>query len=454
MKFNILIVLCAFFISLSPAFAQGKFFGAESFTLDNGMQVVVIPNHRAPVVMHMVWYKVGAADEQSGETGLAHFAEHVMFKGSDNVAPGAFSRRVKQLGGSDNAFTGHDFTAYHQSISVDHLEEIMTMEADRMKSLLARPEDTESEKLVVIEERRQRTENDPRGYFGEQMRAALFINHPYANPVIGWKNEIGDLTADNIKAFHKKWYAPNNAILVISGDMTAEKLRPLAEKTYGQIPAKDLPQRNWTKVPPLLAGQTQKMHHSSIHQPQWQRAYRVPSYRQDKEVSLAIQVLEEILSGGASARLYKTLVVENKKATDIGFSYYGSNWSDSAAYLSATPAENINIQDLETAIEDQIRAIIKNGITQDELEAAKTRIIEKSLYYRDSLRGPAMIFGQTLATGGTIDDIENWPDNISAVTPEQIQQTVETFLNPDNFAMRPPVTGYILPAQKTEENAK
>jgi len=201
-----------------------KMLGAETFTLSNGMQVVLVRNTRAPVITQMVWYKVGAADEQSGKTGLAHFLEHLMFKGSDNVPPGELSKRVRALGGNDNAFTSQDYTAYFQSIAVQHLETVMQMESDRMKSLLIPAEEFEAERQVVLEERRQRTENDPRSHLYEQMRYALFPGHPYATPVIGWEQDIKSLTRQDALDWHKKWYNPANSILVVSGDFTAEAL--------------------------------------------------------------------------------------------------------------------------------------------------------------------------------------------------------------------------------------
>jgi zinc protease len=434
--------------------ARDKIFNAESFMLENGMHVVAIPNHRAPVVTHMVWYQVGAADELPGQSGLAHYLEHMMFKGSENVAPGEMSIRVKALGGQDNAFTSQNFTAYFQSIAKEHLREVMTMEADRMRGLLLPAEDLESEKLVVIEERRQRTENDPRGYFMEQLNAALFKNHPYANPVVGWFHEIDALTENNVRAMHDKFYVPNNAWLIVSGDITAEELRPLAEEIYGDIPARDVAPREWTQVPPLLATETLELRHASIAQPSFTRLYRVPSGRQDKEASLALQVLENIVSGGASTRFYKSLVVDQKLATGAAFYYSGAVWSDAVATISVTPAEGVSMEHIAEAVDAQWRDIVENGVTEEELTAAKSRLKDAATYALDSLQGPAMIFGRTLTTGGTIDDLEYWPYDIDAVTPSQIQAVAAEYLNPDDFKKRPFVTGHILPLNQQSESAE
>ncbi len=451
--------LCLILMLLSApaAYAQGtaqeKTFNAESFTLENGMRAVVIQNHRVPVVTHMVWYGVGAADEAPGQSGIAHFVEHLMFKGTDTVPPGEFSKRVRALGGNDNAFTAQDITAYFQSISVDHLETVMIMEADRMRNLAFPPDDIDSERLVVLEERRQRTENNPTGYFFEQMRTALFPNHPYGNPVVGWLHEMEALTHKNVSDFYKKWYAPNNAILVVSGDITAAQIKPLAEKTYGVISVQETPERNWTSVPPLLANTRLVMYHPSIRQPLIQRLYRVPSTIQDKEISLALEVLTSIMGDGASSRFYKSLVVEQKIATSAGFRYSGTAMSDAVLRISATPTADTELETVEAAIDDELRTLVKEGVTSQELIDAKTRLIDAAVFARDSLSGPAMIFGYGLITGGTMDDIEYWPRDIEAVTIEQINTAARQFLDPDNSGTRPHVTGYILPPEEKEEGA-
>lgn len=207
-----------------------KLFNAETFTLENGLEIVVIPNHRAPVITHMVWYKVGAADEQQGKSGIAHFLEHLMFKGSGDLAPGEFSKIIRAKGGEDNAFTGHDYTAYYQSIAAEHLEMVMTMEAGRMRGLNPPLDHVESERKVILEERRQRTDDNPSARLAEQMNSLLYINHPYGKPVIGWLSEMADLSWDDAKAFYDRWYAPNNAILIVTGDVTGQQVYDLAKK--------------------------------------------------------------------------------------------------------------------------------------------------------------------------------------------------------------------------------
>lgn len=449
MRFSVL--LFALLVIVSPgAKAQEKIFNADSFTLDNGMEVVVIENHRAPVVTHMVWYKVGAVDEPRGMSGMAHFLEHMMFKGTPTLGPGEFSKKVRALGGNDNAFTSQDYTAFFQSIAAAHLETVMAMEADRMENL-SPPEDAfNSELQVVIEERRERTDNDPRAYFYEQMRAALFVNHPYANPVIGWYHEVDALSWDNAHAFYKAHYAPNNAILVVSGDITAAELKPMAERTYGKIKNQNVPDRKWIDVPPLISNPLLTLHHPSIHQPIWLRLIRAPSAHENKQDARALEVLQNILDGGAATRLYKSLVVDQKLASSVNFSYNADQLSDALVSIQIVPAADKTMEEVGQALEAELRKIVADGVTETELRSAKDRMKDAAIYARDSLAGPAMIFGRVLVSGGTIDDLEYWPDQIEAVTADQIQTVARAYLNPDDTGKRAYVTGYMLPEEKTE----
>ncbi len=441
---------CSFVCAPSGTMAQDqtprtKVYNAETFTLANGMQVVIIPNHRAPVVTHMVWYRVGAADEPRGLTGMAHYLEHLLFKGTATVKPGEFSKRIRALGGNDNAFTSQDYTAFYESIAVEHLETVMKMEADRMVNTDPPPGDFTSEQKVVLEERRQRTENDPRGFFSEQLKALLFINHPYGNPVIGWQHEVGALAWPQIKEFYKQHYGPNNAILVISGDITAAQLKPLAEKYYGPLKPITLKERTWTSVPPMIATPELTLHHEQIRQPAFMRVYRLPSLRESREEGYALSVLQNILDGGAATRLYKSLVVEQKIATGVNFSYDGLSLSDGSGWLSATPAEGVTLDTVEKALEAELRKVIQSGVTDQELAEARLRMQDSAAFARDSLAGPAMTVGQSLASGLTLDDVEYWPHHLDAVTKEQIQAVAVKYLDPDQINRRPFISGYLLP---------
>lgn len=445
-----LLVLVTLFLA-PAAHAEDKVYNAETFTLANGMQVVVIPNHRAPVVTHMVWYKVGSADEPRGLSGMAHYLEHLLFKGTPTTKAGEFSKRIRALGGNDNAFTTQDYTAFHESIAVEHLEDVMKMEADRMMNTNPPPGDFTSEQKVVLEERRQRTENDPRGFFAEQLQAMLFVNHPYGIPVIGWQHEVGALAWPQIQAFYKEHYGPNNAILVVSGDITAEQMKPLAEKIYGPLKPITLPKRQWTSVPPMIAAPQLTLHHPMIKQPVFMRLYRLPSVTQNPEEGYALSVLEEILDGGSATRLYKSLVAEQKIASGIDFSYDGLNISDGSGWVSVVPADGVDLSRVEKAIDEQLRALVLNGVTEQELSEAKARMKDSAAFARDSLAGPAMVVGQALSSGLSLDDVEYWPRHIDAVTAAQIQAVAKRYLDPDHINQRPFISGYLLPEAEVQE---
>lgn len=425
-----------------PALAaeKGVFF-PETFQLANGMQVVVITNRRVPVVTHMVWYKVGAADEERGHSGLAHFLEHLMFKGTEEVPPGAFSRIVAKNGGRDNAFTSWDYTAYHQNVARDRLELVMRMEADRMANLKLSDDVVYPERSVVMEERRQRVENEPADRIGEQINATLYVHHPYGTPVIGWPQEVASMTREEAEAFYKTWYAPNNAILVVSGDISAEELKPLAEKYYGPVAAKPVPKRTRVSEPPMSAERRVILRDAEVRQPMLRRLWHAPSYRTDREGhAYALQVLTEIMSGGATGRLYRSLVVDQKIATSAWLGYSPSAWDDTMLGLGGTPAPGVDIERLEAGLEAETARLLKDGVTADEVATAKKRMLTEAAYARDSLSGPANALGAALATGQSIDDVESWPVRIDAVTPEQVNAAARAVLGQTNY-----VTGLLLP---------
>lgn len=431
------------------AFAQT--FGAQEFTLDNGLQVVVIPNHRAPVVTSMLWMKVGAADEKPGSSGMAHYFEHLMFKGTKKIAPGEFSKTVKMLGGNDNAFTSQDYTAFFESVSIENLPKVMEMDADRLVNLAPPAEHYTSEKQVVIEERRQRTDNDPRAVFGEQMDSTLYVNHPYGTPVIGWMSEMEKYEWPDVKVFYDTWYAPNNAILIVSGDITAEDLKPLAEKYYGAIAKKSVPVRKRPEIPPAIGSAVLTLHDPSIHQSIFQKEYLAPTEAGNRADSLALQVLEEILSGGPSARLYKNIVVQEKKATGVDFNYNANMLDYGSISVGGTPANGVSPEALEGAIDDEIANVIKNGVSETEVKEAIQRLQDQAVFARDSVTGPAMIFGVALTTGSSVQDVENWPADIAKVTAAQVKAVAAKYLDDAHPWIRPPVSGYLLPQDKEEE---
>lgn len=429
-----------------PSFAAT--FGAQEFTLSNGLQVVVIPNHRAPVVTSMLWMKVGAADELPGSSGMAHYFEHLMFKGTPTLAAGEFSKTVKKLGGNDNAFTGQDYTAYFESIAVNNLPKVLEMDADRLVNLNPPADHYASEKQVVIEERRQRTDNDPRAIFGEQMNSTLFVNHPYGKPVIGWMSEIEKYEWKDVKSFYDRWYAPNNAILIVSGDITVEKLKPLAEKYYGGIAHKEISVRKRPEVPPTLGTAVLELHDPGIHQSIYQKIYIAPTEAKNRTDSLALQVLAEILSGGPTTRLYKNIVVDQKKATGVDFDYNANALDYGTISIGGTPAGGVTPKELGEALNAELQKIIKDGVTDTEVKDAIQRLRDEAVFARDSVAGPAMIFGVALTTGSSVADVEQWPDDIAKITTAQVKAAAQKYLDESKPWARPPVTGYLMPEEK------
>ena len=424
--------------------AHAGVFNPETFFLKNGMQVVVIPNHRVPVVTHMVWYRVGSADEAANESGIAHFLEHLMFKGTTNRKSGEFSEVVARNGGQENAFTSFDYTAYYQTISVDRLELLMEMEADRMTNLVITPKEVEPERQVVLEERRSRVENNPSSILSEHLNAALFLSHPYRNPVIGWKHDIEGLNIDSILAFYKRWYAPNNAILVVAGDITAAQLKPLAEKYYSKIPRQPETQRTRAKEPPQQAERRVTLRDNRVRQPTWQRTYLAPGLQLgNKAHTYPLEVLSNIIGSGTSSRLYRSLVIKQKLAISAGVYYSGDSRGPSRFIVLASPMPGVSIEKLETAVEAEIALLMKSGVTMDELNRAKSRMESEAIYARDSLSGGARVIGSALAAGLSIDDVETWPEQIAIVSVAQIQVAIKTV-----FKTKQSVTGILLPANK------
>jgi len=396
-------------------------FNPETFTLDNGMRVVVVTNHRVPVVSHMIWYMVGAADEPPGKSGIAHFLEHLMFKATKTRKAGEFSRMVARNGGSENAFTSSDYTGYFQTVARDRLKMVMELEADRMTNLVLEAEEVEIERQVIFEERRARTDNNPDATLREYVNATLFFNHPYGRPVIGWEHEIRALNLDDLAAFYARWYAPNNAILTVAGDITAAELRPLAEKFYGKIPARAMPARVRPQEPPQKAARRVVMKDARVRQPAWSRTYLAPSHTAgESRHAYPLEVLVEILGQGATSRLYRSLVVERKLAVSAGAYYDANSLGPSTLGVYASPTPGVDIETLAAAIKGEIAALLRDGVSADELERAKRRMQASTVYARDSLGTGMRVLGAALATGRTVEEVESWPARIDAVTIGQI----------------------------------
>lgn len=426
-------------VAAQPADAQ--IFNPTTFTLDNGLQVVVIENHRAPAVTHMIWYKVGAADEPPRKSGIAHFLEHLMFKGTETRAPGEFSDLVARNGGRENAFTSQDYTGYFQTIAADRLALMMELEADRMTGLVLTDDIIQPERLVVIEERRSRTDSSPRALLSEQVTAATYSNHPYRLPIIGWEHEIRALTLKDLTEFYQAWYAPNNAVLVVSGDVTPDQVRELAETHYGPIPAKEIAPRVRPAEPPHHAAREVVLRDARVDQPGWSRRWLAPSYvAGDKEHAYALEVLAEVIGGGSSSRLYTSLVIDQTLAVAAG-AWYSPDQLDLTTFGTwFSPRPGVDVGELADALEAQIERFLEDGATEEEVERAKQRLVDSAVFARDSLGGPARIFGAALTSGQSVDDVEQWPGRISAVTVEQVNAAARAVLRPKTST-----TGILLP---------
>ncbi len=444
-------VLTAMVVFSASAKAEDDFKreGLKTFFLKNGMQVVVIPDNRAPVVTHMVWYKVGAADEDPGQSGNAHFLEHLMFKGTKKLGPGVFSKIVARNGGQENAFTSQDYTGYFQRVATDRLPLMMEMEADRMRNLVLSQEIVRPELEVIKEERRSRIENSPSGRLGEQLNAVFYLAHPYGTPVIGWPADIAALNRDTAIDFYKRHYAPNNAILVVAGDITAEKLKPLAEKYYGVIPsAPEIVDRKRMAEPKPQTARRVTLKDPRVASPSVRRFYLTPSYStaQPGEAE-ALDLLVQIIGGGATSRLHRSLVLDKKIAAGAGGWYDSSNLDSGKIAFYGSSLPGTKIEEVEEAIDEVINEVRANGVTVKEMERAKNTMIAQAVYAQDSQSHLARIFGVALTTGQKVEDVLAWPGRIEKTTLEQINQVAKKYLNSDVAA-----TGLLLKS-KTQENA-
>ena len=427
-----------------PGAGRAQVFEPTSFFLDNGMQVVVVENRRAPIVTHMVWYRAGAADEPPGKSGIAHFLEHLMFKATRSMAAGEFSRTVARNGGRDNAFTSWDYTAYHQSVARDRLGLVMRMEADRMTNLVLTDEVVATERDVILEERRQVVENVPGARLREQVAAALFLNHPYGRPIIGWEHEIRGLGRADAEAWYRRWYAPNNAVLVVAGDVSPDEVRRLAEQHYGPIPRRDVPERVRPAEPVPQAARRVTLRDERVRQPSLTRAYLAPSARRGESQHVpALEVLADIASGQAG-RFHRALVLERQLATSVSVSYNPDSFDLSTFSFGVAVHPGVAIEDVERALDEEIAAMLREGVAEDEVERTKARVRDSTVLSRDALGTAPRAIGADLMTGATIEEIESWPRRIGAVTAAQVAAAARAVLLEERG-----VTGFLLPRPRT-----
>lgn len=438
--YHAILLMLALTLGLSTP-ARAGVFNPAHFTLENGLEVVVVSDHRAPVVTHMVWYRVGAADEGPGKSGIAHFLEHLMFKGTDKLGPGEASRIIARIGGNENAFTSQDYTAYYQTVAPNRLDTVMGIEADRMVNLKLDREHVLSERDVILEERRTRTDNSDAAKFREQVNAAMFLAYPYRIPVIGWEHEIRQLSQEDAIDFYRRWYAPNNAILIVAGDVSVETVRALAKKHYAPIPRREIAKRDRVDEPPQLAPRRLSMTSAQVGQARFARRYLAPSHGHGaSEHKLALEVMTEILGGGTTSRLYRALVVEAKVAVSAGSWYGGDDIGPSTFGFYGSPTQGKTVEEVEAAIDAEISTLLKTGVTQVELAAAIKRLSRSAIFARDSVTAPARIIGAALASGLSIEAIESWPERVATVTIEDVAKAARAVL-----AIERSVTSTLLP---------
>jgi zinc protease len=413
-----------------------------TFTLANGLDVVVIEDHRAPAVTHMVWYRVGAADEARGHSGIAHFLEHLMFKGTDDVAPGAFSDLVAAQGGSDNAFTSWDYTTYVQRVATDRLDLVMRLEADRMRDLRLAPADVATERAVILEERSERVDSDPGAILGEQMQAAQYMNHPYGTPIIGWRHEMAALSREDALAHYTRYYAPNNAILVVAGDVTPDEVRALADTHYGPLaPSDSLPARTRPAEPPQQAERRLTYTDARVSEPYVIRTYLAPERDPgDQTMAAALSILAELLGGsGTTSVLARTLTFDTEVAVYASAFYDGTSLDDTTFGLVIVPQPGVSLQDAEAAMDAVLADFLATGVDPVALARIKTQIRAANIYARDNVDGLANGYGAALASGLTVADVAAWPDVLQAVTADEVMAAARLVLDRDRA-----VTGWLM----------
>lgn len=422
MQAKIASVLC---LIAMPALAT-----VTDVTLDNGLRVIVKEDHRAPVVVSQVWYKAGSMDEFNGTTGVAHVLEHMMFKGTSNVPDGQFSKRISAAGGRENAFTSRDVTVYFQTLPKDKLALAIGLEADRMNNLQLKDESFAKEIQVVMEERRMRTEDNPQSIVYEQLMSTVYQAHPYRRPVIGWMNDLDNMQPQDARDWYQRWYAPNNATLVVAGDVKPDEVLALAKKEFGVLGKKTLPSRR-PQIEPLQRGEKRLNVKAPAKQPYLLMAWQAPALTDVEKDTLpwAMQILAGVLDGNESARLKKSLVKERRIAVEAGASYDGLNRGAGLFMLDATPAEGKKLAEVEQALKTEIRRIQQDGVSSEELNRVKAQVIAGDVYQRDSVFYQAMQLGELAILGLPLDTLEKRLAKLQAVTSEQVKEAARWLID-------------------------
>lgn len=447
MKFRMSVLLLSGLLACLPAFAAGV--EAQEFMLKNGMKIIVKEDHRAPTAAHMVWYRTGAMDEVNGTTGVAHALEHMMFKGTKTLKPGEFSKRVAALGGRENAFTSKDYTAYFQQIEKSKLEAVMKLEADRMANLVFDNKEFAQEIKVVMEERRWRTDDQPIPQVYEALYATAFNAHPYHHPIVGWMDDLQHMTSDDVQAWYKRWYVPNNAVMVVSGDVDARAVRDLAEKYFGRIPSR-IVQPTRPQVEPEQRGLRRVVVKAPAENPYVVLAFKAPALRdveKDDDV-YALDVLEAVLDGYDNARLSARLVRTARVANSAGASYSAMGRGPTLFMLDGVPAAGTTTEQLEKLLREEVARIAREGVAESELQRVKTQLIAGQIYKRDSIFGQAMEIGAMEMSGLSHRQIDRVIERLRGVTAQQVQAAAQKYFGDDQLTV-----ATLVPLPLTEKKA-
>lgn len=420
-------------LAMSTALAQGT---TQERKLANGLRVIVKEDHRAPTAVHMVWYRAGSMDETSGTSGVAHVLEHMMFKATKNVKSGEFSRRIAAAGGRENAFTNRDYTAYFQQVPKAALPLMLQLEADRMSNLLVTEAEFSREIKVVMEERRLRTEDQPRALAAEALNAEAYFAHPYRRPVIGWMNDLANMSHVDARNWYTRWYVPNNAFVVVVGDVKAEEVFALAQKYYGRLKARPLPERK-PQLEPEQRGVRRLVVKAPAELPYLLMGWKCPVLRDvDRDWQpYALEVLAGVLDGNESARLNQSLVRNSRVASEVGASYDVTARGPGMCFLEGTPSQGRSAAELEAGLRAELARLVQEGVTEDELARVKAQVVASQVFKRDSIFSQAMEIGQFETAGLSYRDIDRVLERVKAVSAEQVRAVAKQYFVDDQLTV-------------------
>jgi len=429
--------LVLFLMGAALAQASAGLPGLHVFKLDNGMDVLIQVDRRAPTVVHMVWYRVGSLDEVDGQTGIAHIVEHMMFKGTRTLAPGEFSRRVAALGGRENAFTGTDMTGYFQQVPSDRLADVMRLEAERMGHLVIDDDEFAREMAVIKEERRLVTDDKPRARLWEQLRATAFIAAPVRRPIIGWMEDLQTMTPQDARDFYAQWYAPNNAALVVVGDVDPQAVLALAQETYGQLPARELPVRK-PRAEPAQHGIKRITLRAPAEQAYLAMAWKVPHLTDIEQPgdAYALQLLAAVLDGHAAARLPRQLVQPQDRVADQAGAWYGlSGRGPQLFVMDGVPAQGRTVEELEAGLRSALARVATEGVDEAELWRVTAQLVSSEIFKLDSLYAQAQELGMAWVRGFAPDDRARLIQGLREVTPQQVRSVAQRYFNDDQLTV-------------------